>query len=153
MNFPFGKYLGTAVSRCLFVDPDYFFWFLGKTDVWGDGLRVKTEVLRLIAEFDRQPLLLKCHGCGASATFVTAVAGRTESMYPWCDSCDPRGNTEKATTRIRQLVDAQRHVRTLLRGKKDELRKVVLTLARYKGLSKPITAAKLEAFFNADSGR
>ena len=142
-----GKYDGVSIEKIVLTDPSYIIWLIGTSAKSREMAIAQTEAIRLIAAFDARPIQAKCHDCKGTATRLTGYDGSSISLYPWCEACDPRGSTGKATTVIRTYKQALRHNDFGGTGTKAGQKRIIGAMANLKGLSRPMTEANLMAFF------
>jgi len=151
MLVTFGKHQGKAVETLLLKEPDYIKWVLEQPSPSGGLGRVQAEVLRLIAIFDRKPILGTCykHSCNQPPIRFSAYAGNSEMLYQWCGTCDPyeAGAMNGKLAEIKTYREALRHIEWTDGGVKSGYKAIVKAIALRKGLPKRTGDAQVTAFF------
>ncbi len=148
MIITFGKKKGVEVGKVLLKDPDYIAWALNQSNSGPMGA-LQTEAKRLIAKFGTKPLTTVCHGCKGNATYFTAYANNANSLYSWCDTCNPysSGANPGKLTSIRSFSDAMAHIAYSCGNLKKGKTAIVKAMAEAKGLPKRVGDAEVAAFF------
>lgn len=150
MLLTFGKHQGSTVAEIVLKESDYLIWMLGQQNPTGPMAQACAEARRLIAIFDDKPFLHQCmgHDCDAQATRITVYGQNIQPVY-WCDACDPysMGAASGKIQAIKRYCDAVQHVSFWCQGRKSDLKELIRSMARAKGLPARVGVQQAEAFF------
>lgn len=145
--FTSGKFEGMSVGSVVLKEPSYAMWLVGILDIRGPLATARSETIRLITTFNSNPIITLCHGCKGTATRFTGYEGSSISFYAWCDICDPRGSSQKASLAIRTYQQALNHIDRSGTGTPAGKKRIISAMADRKGLIRPLTKANIAAFF------
>ncbi len=109
------------------------------------------EIKRLIAIFNRKPLLVKCSNpyCDRPATYGSLYRGSPDFLW-WCDDCDPysAGASPDRLVFVRNYAGAVTFVHRTCGNERETMRTIIKALARAKGLGPTITQSEADDFFH-----
>lgn len=148
MKVDFGKFHGKTIELLVLKEPDYIDWFL--RDIGDKKPHINAEIMRLLRRFDQKEFSEKCMGrrCTAIATKMTAYQSNLTPHW-WCDDCNPyqTGALDGKLSHIKTYKDALQHVWFYCKGNKKDAKRLVLNLARGKGLPARVGETAATKFF------
>ncbi len=151
MIITFGKYNGQSVELLMLKQPPYINWILDQPTPSGPLGQVKNEIMRLAKEFDNKPFLEACasHNCNNIVTRASLYKNNVLPMW-WCNDCnpDPIYIREGRVQMVETYIGALNHVTNYCQGEKSDYRFIIPAFAQVKGLSKRVTEAEVQQFFN-----
>lgn len=148
LRIEFGMFKGEVLETVVLKESFYIEWFL--QNIGDQKAQLNAEILRLLRRFDQKELLETCMGrrCSELATHMTVYESNL-SPHWWCDSCSAyqEGAVDGKLSYIRTYRDVLNHVRFYCDGNKKKVKKLVLDLARAKGLPDRVNDAAAIRFF------
>lgn len=150
-----GMYTSLSTEHVLIYDPEYVWRLFNLRGIYGELLRTKEDIERLIITFDSMPFKRKCfaRNCKNQATRVSLVS-RDSNLYYWCDECDIKkeAGLQCEPTVIKTYMGAVNFLH-LYRATKSEFRLMIVELANAKGLPERKTEKALQRFFHKITSR
>ncbi len=151
MIITIGKHKGKSVSEVVLKHPQYVKWVLEQTDATGQLKTIQKEMFRLIEIFNSKPFAKKCYGnnCNNSATRCSAYADNFQSLYWWCNNCNPyqSGANEGKLYSISTYQNALAYVQIVHNNSITVSSALIKRLAQEKGLPTRVKKGDIEKFF------
>lgn len=151
MQITFGKHSGKSLELLLLKEPDYVCWILEQAGAYGQMKAAQAQAEKLIRKFNAKSVVKSCSGrnCENLATRCTVYSKNVQSPYWWCDDCDPyqAGANRGKIQPISSYQDAVQHVGLYCSARKADLKDLIKSLARAKGLPSRVGEVQAQAFF------
>jgi len=133
-------------------NPEHVKWILQNNDAEEPVRTVREEMIRLIEIFDSKPFTKTCFGrycAGKTATRCTAYKSYYNSLYWWCDKCNPYQSGANVGTlhAISTYEDALGYVNFVCQDKKLDYEAFIAQLAQEKGLPDRAGIDDIYSFF------
>jgi hypothetical protein len=130
---------------------DYIGWMIGRKNPKGQLAVACVEAKRLIAEFDRKPILRPCmnRDCALPATLFSLYIGNISPCW-WCAYCNPYslGARRGKLVIVMTYEDALDFVTLWCGGTRLEYKAVIRAMAEAKGLPRRVGEREAQAFFS-----
>ena len=151
----FGKHEDKSVELVVLKFPDYVEWMRTRKEKPGRLRGALADAKELIERFDNKPFVVKCNGykCRNVATRCSLYKDYVVDPHWWCDECDPYslGAQPGRLALLSKYFQAIRHVEMHCGGVRSTCRKLIIELARAKGLPKRAMEKQAQEFLKSDN--
>ena len=151
MTIQLGRHFGKSIELLVLKEGGYMHCLLLENNSSSHMALVQREACRLIRIFDAKPFIVGCsENCGRVARRVTTYSGSAD-LRCWCDKCDPGDGYGKIVA-VNSYADAMRHAYFTCNGRRENISRIILNLARAKGLPDRVGETEAWNFFTATMG-